>query len=75
MMIEEIKELIMQHKKSPVEFKRKNSFVICSESYNIQSISLEKMHSYISRSKVFVNMISDIIDEGMQLAEKELRVA
>src|SRR3989339_632809 len=40
--IQEIKDMIVAHKKSPVEFTKKDKFVICSDDYNIKTITLEQ---------------------------------
>ena len=46
MMINEIKEIILQHKKSSVEFTRNDSFIICSDDYHMKTITLEKLLSF-----------------------------
>lgn len=72
-MVQEIKEIIMQHKKSPVEFTRNDSFVICSEDYKMKTISLEKMKNYILKSKLFVQNINNIIDKNQQEFNKSIK--
>ncbi|MFW6450130.1 MAG: hypothetical protein ACOCZ6_03680 [Nanoarchaeota archaeon] len=52
-LIEELREILNQHKKSPVEFKRKDKFVICSEDYKMRVISAEKIKNYINKAKLF----------------------
>lgn len=59
-LMEEVKDIIVQHKKSPVEFTRKNAFVICSDDYRIKTVTLEKIKDYISRTKRFVNDMETI---------------
>jgi len=61
MMIQEIKEIIMQHKKSPVEFIRKDSFVICAEDYDMRTISLEQIKDYISKTKMFFQETTNLL--------------
>lgn len=73
LMVQEIKEIIMQHKKSPVEFTRNDSFVICSEDYRMKTISLEKMRNYISKSKSFIQHINNILAQNQQVYNKEIR--
>lgn len=43
MLIQEIKEILNSHKKSPVEFSRKDAFIICSNNYQMQTISVSKV--------------------------------
>ncbi len=73
LMIQEIKDIILQHKKSPVEFTRNDSFVICSEDYKMKTISLEKMKDYISKSKIFVQNINNIINKNQDIFNKSIR--
>lgn len=72
LMVQEIKEIILQHKKSPVEFTRNDSFVICSEDYRMKTISLEKMRGYISKSKLFIQNINNIINKEQQIYNKAI---
>ena len=71
-MIQEIKEIILQHKKSPVEFTRQDSFVICSEDYKMKTVSLEKMKSYILNSKSFIQNIDSIITKNREVFNKSV---
>lgn len=73
LMVQEIKDIIMQHKKSPVEFTRNDSFVICSEDYKMKTISLEKMRNYIIKSRLFIQNISSILDKNQEIYNKSIR--
>jgi phage regulator Rha-like protein len=73
LMIHEIKEIILQHKKSPVEFTRNNSFIICSEDYRMKTITLEKMKNYILKSRLFVQNINNIINKNQLIFNKATR--
>jgi hypothetical protein len=59
--IQDIKNIIVEHKKSPIEFKRGDKFVICSDSYNIKTVSIEDIKRYINRAKVFIEAIDNIV--------------
>ena len=71
-MVQEIKEIILQHKKSPVEFTRNDAFVICSEDYKMKTISLDKMKIYILKSKTFIKQIDDIITKNREVFNKSI---
>ncbi len=58
--IQEIKEIIVSHKKSPVEFSRKDVFVICSDKYQLQTVSINQVQSYLSKVSKFIKQIEDI---------------
>ena len=64
--MQETKEIILQHKKSPVEFTRRDAFVICSDDYQMKTISLEKMRGYITKSKLFIKDIDNIINKNVE---------
>ncbi len=68
--MQDIKDIIIQHKKSPVEFTRKDSFVICSDDYQMKTISLDKMKNYILHSKSFIQNINGIINKNKEVFNK-----
>jgi hypothetical protein len=59
--MQNIKEIITEHRKSPVEFKRGDRFVICSERYNIKTISVNDIKGYLSKAKLFIEAIGNIL--------------
>lgn len=62
--IGDIKNMVVAHKKSPVEFARKGVFVICSDSYNMRTLSPTEMKGFIVKTKSFVSDISSIIKQN-----------
>ncbi|MBR9691245.1 hypothetical protein GOV06_00500 [Candidatus Woesearchaeota archaeon] len=67
MEVQDIRDIIIEHRKSPVEFKRGDRFVICSENYRIKSISVRDIRKYIDKAKVFIEVMDNIVskDEGL----------
>jgi len=63
-LMEEIRSIIIEHKKSPVEFSRKDKFVICSRDYQMKAISLDIIKSYIFKTKNFVNIAEEITSKN-----------
>ena len=61
-LLEEIKDIITEHRKSPVEFTRKDCFVICSDNYDMRTISLQNINKYLSGAKSFLNEISRLVN-------------
>ncbi len=59
--IREIKETLHAHKKSPMEFPRKNKFVICSSNYDTKTISPETLKSYIAKTKLYNQVVQNIL--------------
>ncbi len=62
--IQDIKDIIVKHKTSPVEFARKDRFVICSKDYKIKEITADKLRQYVIKSKEFINMLDELIKNG-----------
>lgn len=70
-LIQDIKGLVILHKKSPIEFQKNGKFIICNESYNIKSISQDEMKDYMSKAKSFIKNTSAIIETNIR-THKEL---
>ena len=60
-LIKDIHTLLVDHKNSPVEFSRKDRFIICSSDYRTKSISLKEIKEYLSRSKSFIKDVEVIV--------------
>jgi hypothetical protein len=58
--IKEIKDIIVQHRQSPVEFSREDQFVICSNTYNMKTINVDEIKKMIKNSKDFIRKINKI---------------
>jgi len=71
-LLQDVKEIILHHKKSPIEFTRKDSFVICSDDYTMQTISLDKIKNYILKSKSFIQQIEEIIGKHQEIFSKSV---
>ncbi len=65
--IQEIRDIILEHRKSPVEFRKKDRFVICSENYRIKSVSADNIKKYLYKAKVFIQVMNNIVkkNEGL----------
>ena len=59
--ISEIRELLEQHKTSPVEFTRRTEFIICNNSFGIKKINYENTKQYLEIAKKFIFDIEKII--------------
>ena len=67
-LITEIKGMLVSHKKSPVEFSRKDVFVICSDTYNMKVISSKEMMNYVNSAKGFVQEMQNITSQNERSA-------
>jgi len=59
--MQEIREILIAHKKSPIEFARKESLIICSGSYEMMQISANTIKGYVEKAKLFIKNVSAII--------------
>lgn len=66
-LIREIKDIIVQHRKSPIEFVRKDHFVICTDNYRMKTINIDQMRKYVSEAKIFVSEASNLLTEQESL--------
>ena len=61
-LIKKIKEIVDYHKKSPIEFSRKEKFVIFSEQYSsYKLLKIEEVKNHIMKAKVFIHRVANII--------------
>ena len=61
--IKDLREIIVTHKKSPMEFSRNEKFVICNGDYRMRTISSNEVKEYISKAKLFIKSISSIVSK------------
>ena len=61
--LKDIREIIVAHKKSPVEFRRKENFVICDGDYRIRTISPNEIKVYVEKAKLFIKNVSTIVSK------------
>ena len=59
-MLRDVKDTIYEHKTSPVEFRRKDKYVICSDSYEMKTISLDQIKEYIRQTRDFIKLTEKI---------------
>ncbi|RME54766.1 hypothetical protein D6777_02795 [Candidatus Woesearchaeota archaeon] len=59
--IDEIINIVKFRKNAPVEFVRKDKFVICTENYKMKVINLHMVKDYLQMIKRFSNNVSRVI--------------
>lgn len=60
-LIQDLKTIVDERKKSPMEFIRKDKYVICSDRYRIKAITIEKTKEYINELKPFMAKVNSIV--------------
>ena len=61
--MQEIKDIIVAHKKSPMEFSRNDSLIICNGNYRMKTISSNMIHNYVQKAKLFIKNVSTIVSK------------
>ena len=57
--IRDLRFIMQQHRNSPIEFSRKEKFVICSDDYNsMKTIDIEMLKSYIVVMRDFLQAVN-----------------
>lgn len=63
-LINDLNNIVEEHKKSPVEFTRKDKFVICSNNYHMKTITIKKIKEYISINKSYLKDVRGIVNKN-----------
>lgn len=61
LVLKDLKEILDEHSKSAVEFRRKNDFVICSDNFRLKTLSLVRIKDLIYKSKPFIEKANRLI--------------
>lgn len=60
-LIQELKEIVELHQKSPMVFQRGSSVVICNKQYELKSITARDVAQYLSQTKEFLEVMEGIM--------------
>lgn len=63
--LKKLHSINVAHKKSPVEFSRKDKFVICLDDYEMVTVELKDLKNYINKAKVFIEQCTIIINASV----------
>lgn len=59
----EARHLLLEHKKSPVEFVRDTRIVICSDDFDMTIVSSDRVKEFLNFTATFVDHAQDVIEE------------
>jgi hypothetical protein len=62
-LLREVKDVLMAHKRSPIEFSKNDQFVICSDDYQLKVLKAEDIKVFVAKTKEFFNMIDSLVTE------------
>jgi hypothetical protein len=69
-LLQEVKDLVMKHKKSPVEFVRKDKYIICDENYGFDALDTALLRKYLEETKRFYRDIDEITSKHENLFKR-----
>ncbi|MBR9683331.1 hypothetical protein GOV03_02215 [Candidatus Woesearchaeota archaeon] len=56
----ELKETLQLHKQSPIEFRKKDRFIICTKNYKVKAITANQLKDYLKTTREFLNLMNKI---------------
>ena len=65
----EVKNIILEHKKSQMEFTRKGRFVICSDNYRLRTLGVPEIKTYLAKAKLFIQEMDNILKKNEGLSK------
>ena len=66
-LMQTIKGIISAHKKSKVEFAKKDRLIICNDTFDIKSIDKEKLSDYVEKTRSFVYIMDGYLKKNARL--------
>jgi len=63
----ELKEIILLHQNSPVEFRRKDRFIICTKNYKVKAITSNQLKNYLKKTREFLDLMNQITSRNQRL--------
>ena len=63
----ELKEIIREHKNSPMEFARKDKFIIYTEKHELKTISQESIKKYVAVARSFAEEIARLTGKNERI--------
>jgi hypothetical protein len=66
----EIREILDWHKKSPVEFRRREKYIICMSDYRMKTLTMQKIKDYVGLSKAFLADIEKIVRKNERVRSR-----
>lgn len=61
LLMDDLKKIIDHRRKSPIEFIKKDKFIICSDTYKMKTINYDKIKEYLNKSKPFFTRLNKVL--------------
>jgi len=63
-LLRDLKDIIIAHNNSPIEFSRGNKLVICNDNYELKELTIENLKKALSKTKLFIEDIIYITNKN-----------
>lgn len=63
-MIRDVRSLAERKKTCPVEFARKDRYVLCSDNYKMDFLDIKTVRGYVDSARQFLNRTSEVFGNG-----------
>lgn len=60
-LINDINSILIHRRESPIEFARKDKFIIASETYKLKMLTLNKVRNYVLETKKFIDKVNEVL--------------
>ena len=60
-LIHDVNDILKQHKESPVEFRKDETFVICNGNYRTRVITADHIKKYLEKAKLFIKETENMV--------------
>lgn len=61
LLIQDLKSIVEARKRSPIEFARRDRFVICSDNYDMRVLDQQKVRNFVAETKEFIEKVNKAI--------------
>ncbi len=59
-MLKEVKSVLNEHGKSPIEFVRKGRLIICSDDYQMQYLDMDRLKEYLGETRKVMARLDEV---------------
>jgi len=66
LLMNDLRKVVEKRKESPMEFVRKNKFIICSDDYKLKTLTLGKIKEYLNQAKPFFSRLDTIFNKNVR---------
>ena len=68
--LEELRDLLIKHEMSPVEFRKKESLVICDDAYQYETLTAERLEIYLTQAQQFYERMHQLVARHANLFKR-----